>query len=372
MKIDLIELEIQNFSQDIVINNIDPQKLKEIKMNDKKPEFKIFKIAHTGKSNTTVVGLGKKVLTWISSAIQNLHEKIKVGLKVFYRHTETNVHTGREIIGEVVGKFIDYVQNMTNSYSIVYIFPKYSSLKLDVASYEGNLNISPDGNINPEDIGDVTGLALGNSETDTPAFEGATFQMAVQMFAESLNQEKEKKMEISEVLEFIKNQKVRPSDLFDRDTLEKDEVVKIITFEKDNSRKYYAERMTQEKTELEKKIKELENQIKEKEVDIRTSKAEKEKEGIIEERKLNDGLKKYINHKWSEFKASGEKEIKEDINIFLDQKIEEYKKMAEAGIISDNGIPKSEPKKETVIKRPESSSIGYSQEEIEALKELGG
>jgi hypothetical protein len=58
-------------------------------------------------------------------------------------------------------------------------------LNLDVASIEANMDLDVDskGNLVATDIQDVSAIALGNSEIETPGFAGATLLGQLQAFA---------------------------------------------------------------------------------------------------------------------------------------------------------------------------------------------
>jgi len=85
-----------------------------------------------------------------------------------------------------VGKAIKTIQSKVNAIAITYIYPEYRGLPLDVASIEADVNINPDDSVHDVDVGDITGIALGNSAVEKPGFAGATLLSQIQAFANKL------------------------------------------------------------------------------------------------------------------------------------------------------------------------------------------
>ncbi len=182
-----IKAEIQNMSKSEALSMIPQDTLERIKRTDKRPEIKVFAIAHEGTAHASELSFGmklKKAFNYVKDMIIRIHEKLQIGTPIFNRHKDTNEHIGREQIGELVGKAVRYVGEKLATLAAIYIYPEHRKLPLDVASFEANIEYIPKSKDKAEviDIDDITGIALSNSAIDRPAFEGATLLGVVQAF----------------------------------------------------------------------------------------------------------------------------------------------------------------------------------------------
>jgi len=167
---------------------IPADKLREIKAKCAKPVFRAYVVGHEGEARGNLVGVGNIVKKWFSDMVRKLNDKISVGLQLFHGHAETNDTEGRVPIGEVVAKKIMTIKDRLSSVMIGWIFPDYCNLPLDVASIEADVDLEGSikgGNLFVSDVNDITGIALGNSEIETPGFPGATLLGQLQAFAEN-------------------------------------------------------------------------------------------------------------------------------------------------------------------------------------------
>lgn len=183
----LIKAEIQNMARSEALSMIPNDTLERIKRTDKRPEVKIFKIAEEGTAKGTVLNFGmkmQKAINYVKDMIVKIGEKLNLGTGVFHRHGESNDNTGREQIGEVVGKVTKYVGDKLSTLAAIYIYPEYRKLPLDIASFEANVTYVPKTLDKAEavDVDDISGIALSNSAIDSPAFAGATLMGVVQCF----------------------------------------------------------------------------------------------------------------------------------------------------------------------------------------------
>ena len=175
--------KLQQMASSEIINIIPNDIYQEIKRKDQDPLFQAYVVAHEGEATGKMVGMGSKVLNWFSSAINKIWEKLKYGTKIFHGHNIDSSHEGRQSIGEVVGKVIKTIQSKVNAIAIMYIYPEFRDLGLDVASIETDVQINSDDGVHDVDVGDTTGIALGNSAIEKPGFEGATLLSQIQAFA---------------------------------------------------------------------------------------------------------------------------------------------------------------------------------------------
>lgn len=168
-----------------IMSMVGGERLAEIKARDPHPVIKAFVVGHEGESRGNLIGIGNVVKRWFKTMVHKLHERIQTGLQLFHGHVAgTNDHGGRVPIGEVVGKTLQNIDGRESVVVACYIRPEFKHLPLDVASVETNVEMRrvDDGTLDIVGIDDVTGIALGNSNVDTPGFAGATLIGALQAF----------------------------------------------------------------------------------------------------------------------------------------------------------------------------------------------
>ncbi len=189
--------KLQQMASSEILSIIPKDVYDTIKQADPHPLFRAYVIGHEGEATGTEVGVGKRVLNYFSSAINKIWETLKYGTKIFHGHNIDSSHEGRQSIGEVVGKAIKTIQNKVNAIAITYIYPDYRDLPLDIASVEVDVRINPDDNVHDIDVGDVTGIVLGNSAIDKPGFADATLLSQIQAMSKKLEITDEPKWELS-------------------------------------------------------------------------------------------------------------------------------------------------------------------------------
>ena len=175
--------KLQQMASSEIMNIIPKDIYDEIKQRDPHPLFQAYVVGHEGEATGEVIGVGTKILNWFSSAINKIWKKLNYGTKIFHGHNIDSSHEGRQSIGEVVGKAIKTIKNKVNAIAIMYIHPEFRDLPLNIASIEVDMDINQDGNVHDVNVGDVTGIALGNSEIEKPGFAGATLLSQIQAFA---------------------------------------------------------------------------------------------------------------------------------------------------------------------------------------------
>ncbi len=189
--------KLQQMASSEIMSIIPKDVFDNIKQIDPHPLFQAYIVGHEGEVTATMVGIGKKVFHWFSSAINKIWEKLHYGTKIFHGHNVDSSHGGRQSIGEVVGKAIRTIKSKTNAIAIVYIRPEYRDLPLNVASIEVDMKINADDSVHDVDVGDITGIALGNSEIDKPGFADATLLSQIQAMSKKLKITDEPKWELS-------------------------------------------------------------------------------------------------------------------------------------------------------------------------------
>ena len=332
--------KLQQMAASEIMNIIPNDIYEEIKRKDPHPLFQAYVVGHEGEATGQMVGMGTKVLNWFSSAINKIWQKMKYGTKIFHGHNIDSSHEGRQSIGEVVGKAIKTIQSKVNAIAITYIYPEYRDLSFDVASIEADVNINPDDSVHDVDVGDITGIALGNSAVEKPGFAGATLLSQIQAFANGRlqsNKEGENMPTLEEIKKFVGEEGISPSEIFGRDSLIDDPVVKgyvKATVKEETTGEYVSRKRdaegfdkTREKLEAEKKELEDENKVlkiesaKVKAADLFSTKAK--------ERKLDDKQAKFIQAKQDNFEPEDLENLEKEVDKFMDDKLEEFKKTAE-------------------------------------------
>ena len=205
----LINANIQNMSRSESLSMVPADTLERIKRTDKRPEIKIFAIAEEGTAHGTVLNFGmkmKKAISYVKDMIVKIGEKLNLGTAVFNRHGDSNEHTGREQIGEVVGKVTKYIGDKLSTLAAIYIYPEHRKLPLDIASFEANVTYVPKSVDKAEavDVEDISGIALSHSSIDEPAFKNATLLGVVQCFMQPETKEEKILARLKSIRQSIK------------------------------------------------------------------------------------------------------------------------------------------------------------------------
>lgn len=335
----IIDMEILNMAADEIRAMIPDDVLRRIKRDDPDPLFKAFVVGHPGTAFPKEVGRGEVVVKWIQSAIRSLADVLKQGIKVFHGHNADSSHEGRTAIGEVVGKTLKDIKGRLSAIAAMYIYPMFKNLTLDVASIEADITVDPQSSDTYKAVGvkEITGIALGDSSNETPAFSGAKIIGELQAFRDqsiqSMKGDDMDKMTIDEIRTIIKDNSIPPSDLYERDTLTDDPVVKGFVkaeVKEAGMSEYHARKRSQSETiekvtELETKLKEKDDEIvKFKKVAAITKLADlykKEKD----KREFDDKQDLFIKSNLKKFKVSDPDKIDEEFSTFLDDQVDDFK-----------------------------------------------
>lgn len=342
-----IPARYQAMAESELLEMIPASEYKRIKEEDPTPLFRAYVIGHEGESAGKLVEGGNIVSRWFRSAIEALYRKIQAGIKLFHDHAETNEHEGRVPIGEVVGKALRTIKQKLSTIIVAYIKPDFRGIPLDVASIEADLVFNKDSKgTYTSDVEQVTGIALGNSAINRPGFPGASLLAQVQAFAERrpkikasrFNREKEGgEMTLDEILEFIRTNKTKPSEIFDTDELAGDPIIK--GFVKDASKgtslnEYHARKRVEDefakaKTDYEAKIKVLEEKTSKQDAEIAKARVPTLFKKEAESRKLTDQQKKFIEKRLDKFKVTAPDKFEDEFKKHLDTEVEEFNTTAE-------------------------------------------
>ena len=178
--------KLQHMASSEIIDIIPKDIFEKVKARDPHPLFQAYVVGHEGEVTGQMVGIGKKVMNWFSSAINKLWEKLQYGTKIFHGHNVDSSHEGRQSIGEVVGKAIKTIKDRVNAIAITYIYPEFRDLPIDIASIEVDIKINDDDGVHGVDVGNITGIALGNSAIEKPGFADAGLLSQIQAMSKKM------------------------------------------------------------------------------------------------------------------------------------------------------------------------------------------
>lgn len=331
---------LQSMAASEIMNIIPHEIYQEIKERDPTPVFRAYVIGHEGEATGKQVGAGTIIKNWFSSAIRKIVDKLQFGIKVFHGHNIDSSHEGRVPIGEIVGKTISKIKDKLSAIAITYIYPEYKNLPLDVASFEANINIDPSrDSIEAIDVGDVTGLALGSSVVEKPGFADATLLSQIQAFANGHSQFNKgggNMPTISEIKDFVSKEGLDPSEVFGRDQLIDDPIIKGYVEEERKMassgeyahRKRTDEKFTEERTKWDDEKKKKDEEIKKLKTEGAKVKAADLFGTKVKERKLDDKQTKFVEAKKDNFTPDDLENLDKEVDKFMDVALEEYKETA--------------------------------------------
>lgn len=342
-----IKAQVLEMAANEIASMIPSSEMQRIRANDPRPHFKAFVVGHEGEARGTMIGVGNVVKRWFRSAVEKLHDRIKVGVQLFHSHQPgTNATGGREPIGEVVGKRAAKIGDRLSAIVACYIYPPFRHLPLDVASIEAEIVFEQDRlrGLHVVDVHDVTGIALGHSSVETPGFPGATLLGQLQAFV--AKERYMAKPTAEEIRQLIREAELQPSDIFTVGEITADPIVTEQTREKhvNSPQVYYdlreAKRLLAEAEkrakEVEKASKDLVDQVKAKDEALRTGAIEAAKakvptlfEKLKGSRKLDAGTTKFIQARLARFTPTKAEDVEKELEAYLDSEVDEFGKVQE-------------------------------------------
>jgi hypothetical protein len=357
-----IQARVLAMAEAEILGMISPRTLRDIKLTDPSPTLMAFVVGQEGEARPKVVGLGATIQRWFNSAIEALIDRLPLGIPAYHDHPQASDVGSRQAIGEIVGKALRHVQGTLSAIAVAYIYPQFKALKLDVASIEADILIPRDSHefeITDGDVQQVTGIALGNSANDSPAFPGATLIAQLQAFAEKNPLGGDTKMTTAELQQTIREAKLKPSDLFNSKEIEADPSIVELMKENTPAGKEFA-RMRQELKEAERNVREAEIKVGtlEREKKDLTEKVQVSERQIIkgesrtafdalvaERPKLKEDarLLKYVTKGVDKgFQPTDAAKLKDELNKFVDDQVKEYQDLFGDSKPVDKPKPKPE------------------------------
>ena len=292
------------------------------------------------------------MLSWTKKIIQNLAQKIKEGTKFFIGHNEDNSHENRSAVGEVLTSFIKDIKGKLSNVIIGY-FPESEKVNnLDVCSMEAE--IGTDENNNVVNIDNVSGIALGSSNEDSPAFPGARRLSMVQCFAKEKIEpenkkpgEGDKQMTFEDIKKAIREMNVHPWQIFSLEDMKNDRVFG---------------KVFDDNTALKKSTEELKTQYEE----LKTKNSEVEKTLNLGKSKqmLEDALKEGFTDKQVKFienrfnPESLDEVNKENINKYIENAKKEFADTARLfGVEGNSNVDNNNNASNNENKTPEEEAL---------------
>ena len=299
-----------------------------IKAKDEHPQFRAYAVAHEGEAQGRMLGVGKVVIQYLRDVIGQIHDKLTPGTPFFSGHGKTNEHGGRTRVGELVGKTIETINGVAHDVALAYIYPEHRDKVFDVASIEAEDVLITDAGgerATAASVGAITGIALGDSRTDSPGFPGATLLATLQAFAG----EKDQPMTLEELKKAINEAGYTPSQVFASEALIADSAVKEHV-SKEKQEAHEAKRRIA--TDLGEKLDQMRAERTTLEEQLRAAKAETLRASagkiagpVIEEKKLTKEQAAFVNKRLAGFTPTGadDASIKASISEFIDASVKE-------------------------------------------------
>lgn len=179
------EKRIQAFTQEDILKRIPENILNEIKQKDAHPFFQMYSLCHEGTFMPTIIGEKPKPITWTKKAIQSIKNILTKGVKLFKGHNKDNSTNNRMELGEVIHSYEEEIEGKLHHLIITYHDEKQKdeAIKNDIISQEADWNFfEQTGQLFADTIDKLTGIAMGNSAFEKPAFSGAKRMALIQAF----------------------------------------------------------------------------------------------------------------------------------------------------------------------------------------------
>jgi len=297
--------KVSAISQEELLSLIPAETLAKIKQTDEHPFFQAYSIAHEGISSPRIVGEGTKKISWPKKAIQSLKNIISRGVKFFRGHKETNSTEGRQEIGEIVADTQKEIDGKLHHIVISYHSPAVREIakEFDVVSQEAEWNLIEDaGNLIADTIHQLTGIAMGDSRKEKPAFAGAVRLGMIQAFESDQSggePDKNKTGEnimptLKEIKTYVQEMDLWPSQLFDPERIKAD----------NNFAKFFeeAEKLKTNLTAKETELEVLKKGVAEAEKKVLAANAKSRLEEMLKSNilKLTDRQREYIKANFDE------------------------------------------------------------------------
>jgi hypothetical protein len=339
MKNVFLECFSLSITPDEIMQHIPDNVYSEIKEKNPHPYFQAYSIIQNGTSKPKdLKDNSYKPIEWGKDVLMKMKGIIKKGLQFFIGHNKDNSTNNRKSIGEVITDFQKKIGDKLHHIVVGYFPDKVEAQKYDVCSIEANILTEEYPNMSiAKKIEDITGIALGNSQKEKPAFDGAVRLGTVQAFGDNagddllkddpkpsnLNKGKEITMTFEEIKSAVKSMNIFPNQLFTVDEIKDDrEFGKV--FDK-------VDDFTTKEKDFQKQIEDKDEEIKTLKRSISESGAHLRLENVLstfetDDKKLTDLQKNFINKKFDP--KNLEELTDEKITEFVNGALKEYPEYA--------------------------------------------
>jgi cation transport regulator len=334
---------IEAFSHDEILAMIDTETLDKIKQKDEHPFFQAYTMMHEGVSKPRLLGDGYKKIHWTKQAVNSVKNIITKGVQFFVNHNKDNSTNKRDSLGEIVGDKVEEVNGKLRHVIVGYFPPDKmdEAKKYDVISQEANWNfIEQAGQLFADSIEKLTGIALGDSNYNKPAFREARRLGFVQAFENEGNNmnfdEIKKVITFDHIKKLVGERTIRPWQLFSENDMLDDRVFGKKLSEYDNMK---AE-LDRTKEDIKKKdadIATLNKKAQLADIDIRI-------ESILKEKQFTDKQLNYIKGVFQKNKENLEDLSTEGLTKFVDQQQSNYKEVMKYAGLEDDSLDNQPPK----------------------------
>lgn len=329
-------VQLQLMAAGEITQYIPPDTIAAIQAKDAHPLFRAYVVGEEGDATPNIIGMGGRVLNWLRASISAMVSRLQFGTKIFHNHAATNVHSGRTVVGEVVGKALEYIGGKMRAVAVAYIYPQFKDIIADAVSIEAEVDLDPTGQSNVVDgihVGEITGIAVGDRRYNKPAFASAGLIAQLQAFEVQGNEQGGNKMSdssLEQIRDLIMIRRWTPSELFSDELIKKDSVVRGVLKTEFDVRDRLQKEFDLLKIEASGKVTSLEQKNKELTQTIMTGKAQSLSQAIITERKMPEPKARFVTLKMPEFKIEGDAlddvAVKVQLNKFIDAKLDELGK----------------------------------------------
>lgn len=318
-----LDIQLQAFSQNNIMNKIPEDVLRKIKETDDHPFFQLYSICHEGISQPKLLGKKSRPIVWMKKAIQSIKNVIKKGIKFFDGHNITNDDQNQEELGEVIHSYEDEIDGKLHHCVIGYFPPETrdKAKEKDACSQEATWNLIEAGeNLIADVCEKISGIALVKSSESKPAFKDAKRLAYIQAFEDNNtptgevklgdNLEEKKTMTLVELKQKVRELNVFPHQLYSLDEIKDDREFGQV----------YDEIKTKE-TNIQEKEKELtETKTKNTELSrkIQLNSAKGKLKDIYKELELTENMTKFVDEIYEDSKTTIQDLTDEGLKKFVE------------------------------------------------------
>lgn len=234
-----------------VIAMVGSEKMRELKQKDPSPFLKAWVIAHEGVATPEIVGEGVRPVAWPRKAVRSVLASLKKGLPIFWEHakaandSELLKNQERPSIGEIVGFGAYEHKEKLHAVMVGYIEAEHreKAVKGTAASMEAFWNLVEDaGRYIAEGVETILSVAIGDASKWRPGFPAAhdvaAVQASVPVYCMSEEKEERRPMNLRDVQEYVRANKVHPTQLFAEEDFKQDKVyIDLLSKYKDEEKK---------------------------------------------------------------------------------------------------------------------------------------